>query len=123
MLGFAIVEIKQYDAHLDTISTRSFMDKSYKGIGTTLVNTIIRYFNNESSNLIALSVHARPEALDFYLKVGFKRTGKMSRDLYIPFDNYDKYIETEDIYKRNYQYMVAREIGDKEMIHKIECTI
>jgi hypothetical protein len=83
LLGFAMVEIKDNDFHLDTIATRSFMNKSYKGIGTNLVESIVDYFTKEKSKSRSiLTVHARPEALPFYLKVGFKKT-KTSRDLYI----------------------------------------
>ena len=72
---------------IETLASKSYTNKLYKGVGTKLIKSIINYFKDDS-NIAGIRVDSHPEAIDFYLKVGFERVGSsISRNLFISFDN------------------------------------
>lgn len=123
--GYAHVTIGKYgktDLELETLASRSYTDASYKGIGTKLVDTVVKYFQ-QTPGFLGLRVHARPDAAQFYEKVGFQHLGgSKSRDFIIPFPaRYNTFTYGQDEQEELYHhYSIAQQLGDRYVVGQLK---
>jgi hypothetical protein len=78
--------------YINLLTTRAGKTKNelYKGIGTLILNYIVKKYNKPTNNLIGIALEADPLAIPFYLKYGFTYSNPKDKDnsaFFYPFDS------------------------------------
>jgi hypothetical protein len=78
--------------YINLLTTRAGKTKSelYKGVGTLILNHIVKKYNKPTNDLTGISLEADPLAIPFYLKYGFTYTNPKDKDnsgFFYPFDS------------------------------------
>jgi hypothetical protein len=120
LCGVAQTETRKNLVYVNYLTSRAAKDKAYKGVGTNLLNAIIEY-HKDNPKLLGVSLESATDAINFYLKYGFKSNPQDKSDMFYDFPRYRKEInlKNEDKQMIKNHFLLALERNDLSTIDEL----